>query len=167
MRMLLRLGISTKLADTRPSAAVDAGHAGLPRHYQRIEQRRVVVADIADPCANRVRPHQVSGIGLQQIQQFLDLRVVLAEPAPPHVARQDDRHAVVDRRYKLVHWLMVQRGVALGRNLHIDAAVWTAGAAMDAFVLNVPAEQLGWVLALLIAGVFVLIVAAVAFWLSR
>jgi hypothetical protein len=38
---------------------------------------------------------------------------------------------------------------------------------MDALVLEVPAEQLGWVFALLIAGVFVLIVAAVAFWLSR
>jgi hypothetical protein len=38
---------------------------------------------------------------------------------------------------------------------------------MDALVLDIPAERLGWLLAAMVAGLFLLIVAVVAFWMSR
>jgi hypothetical protein len=38
---------------------------------------------------------------------------------------------------------------------------------IEVLTLDMPAEQMGWVLALVVAGVFVLIVAVVVFWLSR
>jgi hypothetical protein len=38
---------------------------------------------------------------------------------------------------------------------------------MEVLTLDTPVEQMGWVLALVVAGVFLLIVAVVAFWLPR
>jgi|HubBroStandDraft_4_1064222.scaffolds.fasta_scaffold21858_2 hypothetical protein len=38
---------------------------------------------------------------------------------------------------------------------------------IEVLTLDMPAKQMGWVLALVVAGVFVLIVAVVVFWLSR
>ena len=38
---------------------------------------------------------------------------------------------------------------------------------VEALRLDAPADETGWILALLVAGVFLLIVAAVAYWLWR
>src|SRR4051794_6102644 len=84
--------VSTPNMDSYASAITGSSRAGS------------FILHAADPNSDGESSHNLGWVGSQHGEQFVRLGLLLAEPKPPCRRRQDDGHAVVDRRYKLVWW---------------------------------------------------------------
>ena len=66
-----------------------------------IEQRGVVVPDVADPNPNRIGAYQCGGVRPQNHPpQLVRINLVLTKPGGPFLPRQDDGHTIMNGTHR-------------------------------------------------------------------
>jgi hypothetical protein len=74
----------------------------LSGHCDRLDQTRIIVFDVADPCAHRPVRHLLRGVGREHRFQARRIGRLLTEPSRPALRAQDYQHPVVQLGTQLV-----------------------------------------------------------------